>query len=117
MKKKFVLLLAIGMLYCCEAIFVENISNTSVSILAPTHGATIPEGLVNFNWNAVADATSYQIQIATPTFSNATQIVLDTTITKTSFSKNLPVALYQWKVIGMNSDYETTATIQSFEIE
>ena len=34
MKKGFLLLFVIGMLYGCEAIFVENISNATVTILA-----------------------------------------------------------------------------------
>lgn len=117
MKKKFLLLLAIGVLCSCEAIFVENISNASVTILAPTEGTTVAKGAVNFNWNVVEDAESYQIQIATPTFTNASQIVLDTTITKTSFSKNLTVGAYQWRVNALNSDYQTKYTSTSFEVQ
>ncbi len=117
MKKNFLLLLAIGMLCSCEAIFVENISNTTVTILAPTHRATVFKGVVNFNWTIVDDADSYQIQIATPTFTNASQIVIDTTITKTSFSKNLTVGVYQWRVNALNSDYQTKYTTTSFEVK
>ena len=117
MKKNFLLLLAIGMLFSCEAIFVENISNATVTILAPTEGSTVTNGTVNFNWNAVEDAETYQIQIATPTFANASQIVLDSTISKTSFSKNLTVGIYQWRVNASNSDYQTTYTTTSFEVQ
>jgi hypothetical protein len=116
MKKKFLLLLAVGMLLSCEAIFVENISNAKVSILAPTEGTTISTGIINFNWNAVDAADLYQIQIATPNFSNASQIVVDTTVTKTSFSKNMTIGNYQWRVKALNSDYQTRFTITSFEV-
>ena len=116
MKKKFLLLLALGMLLGCEAIFVENISNATVSILAPKDGTAISTGIINFNWNAVDDADMYQIQIATPGFSNASQVVVDSTITKTSFSKNLTIGVYQWRVKGLNSDYQTNFTTASFEV-
>lgn len=117
MKKSFLLLLAIGMLCSCEAIFVENISNATVTILAPTQGTTVSKGVVNFNWNVVNDSELYQIQIAIPTFTNASQIVLDTTISNTSFSKNLTVGAYQWRVKALNSDYQTKYTTTSFEVE
>tara|TARA_R110001606_G_scaffold342855_1_gene491421 strand:- start:4822 stop:5229 length:408 start_codon:yes stop_codon:yes gene_type:complete len=117
MKKGFLLLFVIGMLYGCEAIFVENISNATVTILAPTEGTTINSGEVNFNWNAVNDAESYQIQIATPSFTNASQVVLDTIITKTSFSKNITIGNYQWRVKAINSDYQTNYTTTSFEVQ
>lgn len=116
MKKKLLLLLAIGMLLGCEAIFVDNISNTTVTILAPTTGTTVSAGTTNFNWNAVDAADLYQIQIATPNFSNASQIVVDTTVTKTSFSKNMTIGNYQWRVKALNSDYQTRFTITSFEV-
>ncbi len=117
MKKNFLLLLAIGLLYSCEAIFVENISNATVSILAPTEGTTVTKGAVNFNWNVVEDVESYQIQIATPTFTNASQIVLDTIITKTSFSKILSIGSYQWRVKAINTEYQTKYTSTSFEVQ
>ena len=116
MKKKFLLLLAVGMFLGCEAIFVENISNATVSILAPKEGTAISTGIINFNWNAVDDADLYQLQIAIPGFSNASQIVVDTTITKTSFSKNLTIGTYQWRVKALNTDYQTNFTTASFEV-
>ena len=117
MKKKFLLLLAIGVMYSCEAIFEEDISNTTITILAPKENTTVNKGIVNFNWNSVDDAEKYQLQIAAPNFTNASQIVLDTTITKTSFSNNLVLGKYQWRVKAVNINYQTTYVTTSFEVK
>lgn len=117
MKKNSVLLLLIILFSNCEAIFVEDISDATITILAPTEGSAITAGAVNFNWNPIDDASSYQLQIATPNFTNATQVVLDTTIAKTAFSTDLAIGNYQWRVKALNSDYQTNYTTTSFEVQ
>jgi hypothetical protein len=111
------LLFTIVLLSSCEAIFVEDISDATVTILAPSSGSVVANGAVNFNWQVVNDAETYQVQIAIPTFLNASQIVLDTTIAKTSFTKDLTVGKYQWRVKALNSDYHTNYTTTSFEVQ
>lgn len=116
MKKNFLIALTLLLFYNCEAIFVEDISNSTVVILAPTENASVAAGVVQFHWQSVVDATNYELQIATPTFLNANQIVLDTLITKTSFSKALEVGNYEWRVKAINSDYSTNHTTTSFTV-
>lgn len=116
MKKNSILLLVIILFSNCEAIFVEDISDASLTILAPTQNSKVTAGLINFNWNPVEEATSYQLQIALPSFTNATQIVLDTTITKTAFSKDLVIGNYQWRVKAINTNYQTNYATTSFEV-
>lgn len=94
-------------LSCDEVIFEEDISESLVKILAPTNNATVTTGTISFNWESVTDADRYQIQIATPNFANAIQIVLDSTITNTSFGKQLLPNNYEWRVRAENSAFET----------
>jgi hypothetical protein len=117
MKKNYLILFVIFLFANCEAVFVEDISKASVSILAPTEGSKVTAGSINFNWNPIDDANSYQLQIALPNFTNASQILLDTIITKTSFNTNLAVGNYQWRVKALNSDYQTGYTTTSFEVQ
>ena len=112
-----VLLLLLFVTSCEEIIEVEDISNDSVTILAPTDTAVLNITDINFSWNAVEDAEQYKLQIATPDFEMANQIVLDTTITATSFNQTLELGNYEWRVRAENSDYQTVYTIQSFTIE
>ena len=114
----------LGFLSSCEDILeVPDISNQTVSILAPTEGSELTTNAVGFNWEAVEDATGYNIQIATPDFENAAQFVLDsvvqvdsldritTRIDQTLFNGN-----YEWRVKAFNSDYETLYAQSSFQV-
>jgi hypothetical protein len=116
MKKKLLILCSIIFLWNCEAIFVENISDENVTLLAPTNNIEVAKGLIQFNWEEVVDATEYRIQIATPDFVNTAQVVLDSIVTSTVFSKDLDVGEYQWRVKASNSGYETAYTSLSFSV-
>jgi hypothetical protein len=115
------ILLALGLFIivtnCDDIIEVEDISKDNVTLLAPTNGATLNITNLTFTWQAVDDAESYHIQIATPSFSEALQIVTDSTIVTTSFSTSLEAYNYQWRVRAENSEYQTVYTTQSFTIE
>lgn len=118
MKYKIILLLLALITFSCEDIIeVPDISQKEVMVLAPTEDVVINETNINFSWNTVEDADTYKLQIATPDFEVATQIVLDTTITTTNFSKVLDLGTYQWRVRAENSDYQTNYTTQSFTVE
>lgn len=115
--KKLVILLLIGAIYSCDEIIeVTDISEETVTILAPTDTTTVATGTINFNWNPVDEATKYQLQIATPTFENATQISVDSLITSNVFSQLLEIGEYQWRVKALNSNFETNFTTNSLTV-
>lgn len=118
MKKSIIYLLLIFLSQSCEDIIeVPDISQKAVVVLAPTEDVVINETNINFSWNTVEDADNYKLQIATPNFEAAIQMVLDTTITNTNVTKTLDVGSYQWRVRAENSDYQTNYTTQSFTVE
>ena len=102
---------------CSDVVLVEDISDKYITVLAPSHGVVLNQTSVSFSWQSLEDAESYQIQIATPDFMNAVQIVTDSTLTGTHFSKELELGHYEWRVRGENSEYHTPYTTQSFSIE
>lgn len=118
LKNKILLIGVFAMFYCCsEIVRVEDISEDTVNILAPTNNAILNTTDVSFNWQDLEDAEEYNIQIANPNFSEALQIVVDTTVTTSSLSKTLYVGSFEWRVKALNSSYETDYTTQSFTIE
>lgn len=118
MKYKIVLVFLALITFSCEDIIeVPDISQKVVVVLAPTEDVVINETNINFSWNSLEDADTYKLQIATPNFEEATQIVLDTTITSTNFTKTLDFGSYQWRIRAENTDYQTNYTIQSFTVE
>ncbi len=92
---------------CEEIIMEKDISKNEVVLVAPTNNAQFYSTGVSFTWDVVADATEYQLQIATPNFANPLQIVLDTTIKETNFTQQLPIGNYEWRVRAKNSAYST----------
>ncbi|PQV48798.1 hypothetical protein CLV33_1043 [Jejuia pallidilutea] len=102
---------------CDDIIEVVDISESTVGVLAPKNDVTLKEGEINFTWTAVDDTETYRLQIATPNFENAQQIVTDSTLTATMFTKMLSTGNYQWRVRAENSDYNTVFATNTFTIE
>ncbi|WP_412985775.1 hypothetical protein [Pontimicrobium sp. IMCC45349] len=117
MKRFFYVVLLLITIACEDLIEVPDISDATVVLLAPSHQSTLSITSPTFSWNEVVDADSYRLQIATPSFEAATQIVLDTTITATNFTKMLSLGNYQWRVRAENSAYQTNYTANAFVIE
>jgi hypothetical protein len=113
----FIILFGVVILACDDIIEVEDISERTVTVLAPTDESILTITDVNFSWNDVEDSEQYRLQIATPDFETATQIVLDTTIVFTNFTKPLDLGNYEWRIRAENSGYQTAYTTQRFSIE
>lgn len=114
--KRLIILLLVGLLMGCEAIFVDDISTKVINLTAPANNATVQETTVNFLWESVEGAERYQLQVARPGFANAQQVVLDTTITKNTFSTKLATGAYEWRVRGLNSEYATNYATRKFTL-
>ena len=118
MNRSIFLVIVFGLIFSCEDIIeVEDISNQRVVILAPTNNSVLTQNDVTFSWNSLEEASGYHLQIATPNFENATQIVIDSLVTTTNLLNTLSAGDYQWRVRAQNSEYETSYTTQSFSVE
>ena len=114
--KRIISICLVALFCSCEAIFVENISDKNVKVIAPVNGSEIAAGIVNFSWEKVKDADEYQLQIVSPDFTNANTIMVDTVINKTFHTKELVAGDYEWRIKAMNSEYETNYTINTLKI-
>lgn len=118
MFKKVIIVFFISSFFTCEELIeVEDITNESITVLAPVDNSTFNASSINFRWEPLEFADQYEIQIATPSFESALQIVEDTIITATSFDKSLGTNQYEWRVRGINFAYETNYTTQSLTVE
>ena len=117
MKRLLLLFVLIGLTSCDDLIEVVDISKETVIILAPTQGSVIDTTRVVFTWEQVKEAENYHLQVATPTFENAIQIVVDTLLVSTSYSAQLEKAEYEWRIKAENSDYQTNFTKSRFRVE
>jgi len=114
--KYFSLLILLNFISCEEIIMVDDISKSEVSLTAPANNAVLSFSGITFSWTNVENADKYQLQIATPNFENPQQIVLDTLVTKNSFTQQLNIGKYEWRIKAINSAYETAYSKKSFEI-
>ena len=123
MKKFIILIFALALIYSCEEIIsVPDISEDFIVLLAPADGTVLEDTNVTLSWEEIEFADQYQIQVARPNFANANQVVLDTILGDSvqsfrSFSTVLPPNMYQWRVRGLNDNFQTDYTTQSFEID
>lgn len=108
MTKYLLSFLVIVIFSSCEGILMEDdISNAKIVVLAPNDNAQFFSTSVSFTWEPVKYATKYRLQIAKPNFASAISIVLDTEITATTFTQQLNIGQYEWRVKAINSNYET----------
>lgn len=125
MKKKVCTLLAVAFLAlgCEDILEVPDISNRTVPVLAPVEGSVLGANAVRFDWETIEDATGYNIQVATPNFENAAQLVLDSVVeldtlghVPTRIDQNLFNGNYVWRIKAFNSDYETVYVENGFQV-
>lgn len=114
--KYFTFLLILSFFSCEEILIVPDLSNEEVVLIAPGNNVVLSSSGVTLSWNTVKDAERYQLQIATPNFDAPQQLILDTLVLKNSFTKQLNIGKYEWRVKALNSAYGTSYTKRAFEI-
>lgn len=118
MPKRVVLLCVLLQFFNCEDIIeVEDISEETIVNLVPTDNTVIESSSINFSWQELEYRETYHVQITTPNFEAALQIVADTLITSNNFSIVLPANSYEWQVKAKNFAYETQFSTQSLTVE
>ena len=119
MKKQFIYIsiLLFLIITACNDIFVMDISDSNVELLAPHNNLETTISTNTFWWNYVEDATRYQLQIATPDFIQTERLILDTTISMNQFLFNLVPNKYEWRVRAVNSVYASEFTVYSLVVD
>ncbi len=117
MKKinKLILFLSVvGLIFSCDDILEEDITNDTVLITAPSEGATISGNTVNFSWNTLEGADNYRIQVINSDQTTA----VDSLVSGSMFSYIIAPGVYKWRVKGVNFAYETAYTFPvNFTVE
>lgn len=116
-KKTYLFLIVLTIIGCSEIVEDIDISDKTVQLIAPTDGAVLDEVAITLSWELLEGANSYHLQIATPSFENALQVVKDSSLTGPHFSTTLDTLTYEWRVRAENGTYITPYTTQSFSIE
>ncbi len=114
--KKIYLFFLILIVYSCKDFIESPVTDEKVSIVAPGDGMESNKYAQQFWWEPVEDATSYRLQIVSPSFSAAQQLVIDTLTAETKFAYTLEPGNYQWRIRAENSSSTGIYTTRSFTI-
>lgn len=111
-----IIIVLFGFFSCEEILLEEDISEENVTLVAPANNAQFFSTSMSFFWEELKDADRYHLQIARPNFETPLQIVLDTLVSGNSFSFQLNVGDYEWRLKAVNSSYETAYKSRFFTI-
>lgn len=104
-------------LFSCESILLEDdISDKEMTLVAPVNNAQFFSTGVSFTWGIVDGAEKYHLQIAKPNFDSPIQIVLDTIVSNNTFTNQLNIGGYEWRVQAVNNNYVTSYKSRFFTI-
>jgi len=95
-------LCAFVFIYSCSDIVEQNLSKSSMTGLAPANNTLSTSLNQSFRWDIVTGAINYNLQIAQPNFGNPVTYVLDTNVSKNTFSFALTPGTFQWRVRAQN---------------
>lgn len=114
--KNYIPLLLIISIVSCTVFTEEDIENSNVKLLVPADSVSSEIQTLNFMWDWIEGASAYNLQIVSPDFMNAENLLLDTIISRNSFEFTLYPGLFQWRVNALNSGYSSGWTVQTLEI-
>jgi hypothetical protein len=101
----------------CDDIIEPDISTQRVVLLSPTDSSRTTAVVQTFRWEPVANARTYRIQVASPSFASPTKAFHDSTVTRTFFTTTLVPGTYQWRVQAVNGSYATGFSSRGFLLD
>lgn len=112
-----ILVIFIPFWIACDDIFETDLSGKKVVLMAPGDSIRTEFGTQNFFWEEMKGASSYNLQIVTPSFNKIEQFVLDTNVTAHNFMINLTPGVYQWRVRAKNGSSSSDYVVRTLQID
>ncbi|MGB0870181.1 MAG: hypothetical protein ACPGSD_11350 [Flavobacteriales bacterium] len=95
------------LLTSCTEIFEGDLDDDTFIVITPNADLETTNTQIQFLWQELEDATSYNLQIVSPNFSNITSVELDSNIIGKSFKLTLSPGEYEWKLKAQNAITES----------
>lgn len=111
----FVVLISLCFVYCDDIIEID-MAKRQVQLVSPGDNISTTVVSQNFIWETVKGAKSYHIQIASPSFEKAEQMVVNAVLDSNVFTYTIFPGKFQWRVCAINSSSESPYTTRSFII-
>ncbi len=119
LNKGLLLLFSIIILYftSCSDVIEKSIKDQNVSIIYPSNNSMLTDYAQTFWWTEVDNALHYRLELVKGRFDSVQKFILDSTLTKTSFSCVLEPGNYQLRIKAENGSTSTPYTTHSFKID
>jgi len=103
--------------FSCEEVIEVNLEGKKVHIYSPANNSISSSFNQLFKWEKLKGATSYNLQLVSPSFSNINKFIFDTTVTATQFSYLCDPGDYEWRVKALNGSSSTEYMASAFTID
>ncbi len=103
-------------LISCDDIFVKDISDKTVNIIAPISDTTLNDHEVSLVWETIEGADNYQVIIVSPSFSNIQKITCDSITTDYKLKLTLENGSYEYSVQAHNFAYSSLKSSRQFTV-
>lgn len=117
MKIKLLITTLVLLFTSCVDVFEKDISNDEIILIAPSDNLITDDIAHTFWWEELSDALEYNLQVVSPSFEHASQLILDTIISDNQFEYTLFPGVFQWRVAGLNSTSQTEYSTYSIEVD
>lgn len=113
---KYTVVILLLSILSCQDVLDLDISNESVTLIAPGNGLVTDVQQHNFTWNEIDATSRYRLQIVQPKFSDIQFFIMDTVVVSQHFQTTLQDGDYEWTVAGINDNYESSGDTFSLVI-
>lgn len=116
MKQLTLLLLSLFIFSACEDIFVKDISDKRIDIVAPANGAKVNRNEITLVWEELEGAKDYHVIVVAPSLAKVLYYACDSITEDYKLKISLPNGTYEWFVQASNSAHVSLKSSQTFEV-
>lgn len=116
MKQLTILVFSLFVFSACEDIFVKDISDKQIDIVAPANGAIVNRNEVTLVWEELKGAKDYHVIIVVPSFAEVLYYACDSITEDYKLKVTLPNGAYEWSVQATNSAHVSLKSHRTFQI-
>lgn len=116
MRGLYISIVVLTVLACAKWVSVD-ISGDEIELISPLNDQADSIQNKTFVWHELKGANQYQIQVVSPQFDSALSYVVDSLISNPSYSLTLIPGSYQWRVRGVNDDFESKWSTRDLTIK
>ncbi len=116
MKQILILLFSLMALTACEDIFVKDISDKQINIVAPANNIVLDKSEVTLVWEELEGAQNYHVIVVSPSLAEVRYYACDSITEDYKLKVSLPNGAYEWSVQATNSAHKSLKTYETFQI-